>query len=222
MTLNAKMHRIIMLSIIQDIFKSKIGKYFWFKWWTACYFLYWLDRFSTDLDFDLLDENQHIDEQLIDIVSKYWKIKKWNKIEISYWEKDVNIKIDVNRHIWKENRYEVLNLYWTPLSVQTKDTIFANKLVAYYERWTNRDIYDIYFFLKNGFDINEWVVFERTGMSVNKVLEETKNKLLKLPKNYKILDWLWEVLSLEQKNYTKNFLVRDLIWFIDMTVHYWE
>jgi len=222
MTLNAKMHRIIMLSIIQDIFKSKIGKYFWFKWWTACYFLYWLDRFSTDLDFDLLDENQHIDEQLIDIVSKYWKIKKWNKIEISYWEKDVNIKIDVNRHIWKENRYEVLNLYWTPLSVQTKDTIFANKLVAYYERWTNRDIYDIYFFLKNGFDINEWVVFERTGMSVNKLLEETKNKLLKLPKNYKILDWLWEVLSLEQKNYTKNFLVRDLIWFIDMTVHYWE
>ena len=220
MTLNAKMHRIIMLSIIQDIFKSKIGKYFWFKWWTACYFLYWLDRFSTDLDFDLLDEN--IDEQLIDIVSKYWKIKKWNKIEISYWEKDVNIKIDVNRHIWKENRYEVLNLYWTPLSVQTKDTIFANKLVAYYERWTNRDIYDIYFFLKNGFDINEWVVFERTGMSVNKLLEETKNKLLKLPKNYKILDWLWEVLSLEQKNYTKNFLVRDLIWFIDMTVHYWE
>lgn len=222
MTLNAKMHRIIMLSIIQDIFKSKIGKYFWFKWWTACYFLYWLDRFSTDLDFDLLDENQHIDEQLIDIVSKYWKIKKWNKIEISYWEKDVNIKVDVNRHIWKENRYEVLNLYWTPLSVQTKDTIFANKLVAYYERWTNRDIYDIYFFLKNGFDINEWVVFERTGMSVNKLLEETKNKLLKLPKNYKILDWLWEVLSLEQKNYTKNFLVRDLIWFIDMTVHYWE
>ena len=222
MTLNAKMHRIIMLSIIQDIFKSKIGKYFWFKWWTACYFLYWLDRFSTDLDFDLLDENQHIDEQLIDIVSKYWKIKKWNKIEISYWEKDVNIKIDVNRHIWKENRYEVLNLYWTPLSVQTKDTIFANKLVAYYERWTNRDIYDIYFFLKNGFDINEWVVFERTGMSVNKLLEETKNKLLKLPKNYKILDWLWEVLSLEQQNYTKNFLVRDLIWFIDMTVHYWE
>ena len=222
MTLNAKMHRIIMLSIIQDIFKSKIGKYFWFKWWTACYFLYWLDRFSTDLNFDLLDENQHIDEQLIDIVSKYWKIKKWNKIEISYWEKDVNIKIDVNRHIWKENRYEVLNLYWTPLSVQTKDTIFANKLVAYYERWTNRDIYDIYFFLKNGFDINEWVVFERTGMSVNKLLEETKNKLLKLPKNYKILDWLWEVLSLEQKNYTKNFLVRDLIWFIDMTVHYWE
>lgn len=222
MTLNAKMHRIIMLSIIQDIFKSKIGKYFWFKWWTACYFLYWLDRFSTDLDFDLLDENQHIDEQLIDIVSKYWKIKKWNKIEISYWEKDVNIKIDVNRHIWKENRYEVLNLYWTPLSVQTKDTIFANKLVAYYERWTNRDIYDIYFFLKNGFDINEWVVFERTGMSVNKLLEEIKNKLLKLPKNYKILDWLWEVLSLEQKNYTKNFLVRDLIWFIDMTVHYWE
>ena len=216
------MHRIIMLSIIQDIFKSKIGKYFWFKWWTACYFLYWLDRFSTDLNFDLLDENQHIDEQLIDIVSKYWKIKKWNKIEISYWEKDVNIKIDVNRHIWKENRYEVLNLYWTPLSVQTKDTIFANKLVAYYERWTNRDIYDIYFFLKNGFDINEWVVFERTGMSVNKLLEETKNKLLKLPKNYKILDWLWEVLSLEQKNYTKNFLVRDLIWFIDMTVHYWE
>jgi len=220
MILNTQMHRTIMFSIIQDIFNSEIWKYLWFKWWTACYFLYWLDRFSTDLDFDLLDENQHIDNELISIVSKYWTVKKWSKIEISYWEKDINIKIDVNRHIWKENKYEVLNLYGTPINVQTKETIFANKLVAFYERGTNRDIYDIYFFISNSYEINEWVVFERTWKTVNELLEEVKWKLQKLPKNYKILDWLWEVLSEEQKQFTKNYLIKRLIWLIDMRLDF--
>jgi domain of unknown function (DUF1814) len=48
------------------------------------------------------------------------------------------------------------------IKVQNKETIFANKLVALLERFTNRDIYDVYFFFKNFFDINEKVIFERT------------------------------------------------------------
>ena len=214
------MHRTIMFSILQDLYTSEIWKYLGFKWWTACYFLYGLDRFSTDLDFDLLNEDKHIDTQLLDIVSQYWTVKKWNKIEISYWEKDINIKVDINRHIWKANKYEVLNLYGTPIKVQTKDTICANKLVAYYERGTNRDIYDIYFFLKNSYEINEWVTLERTWLSLNELLEKIKEKLMSLPQNYKILDGLWEVLGQEQKTFTKNFLINRLIGLIDMKIQF--
>jgi len=220
MTLNTEKHRTILFSIIQDIFNSNIWKYLGFKWWTACYFLYWLDRFSTDLDFDLLDEEQHIDQDVINIISQYWNIKKWNKIELSYWEDDINIKIDISRKIWKNNQYEVVYFYGMPIKVQTKWTIFANKLVAFYERNTNRDIYDIYFFLKNSWEINDWVITERTWKTTNEILLEIKNKLSKLPDNYKILDWLWEVLSTEQKNFTKNFLVKRLVWLIDMKLQF--
>lgn len=48
------------------------------------------------------------------------------------------------------------------MRVQTKETIFANKLVALTERNTNRDIYDVYFFFKNMWDINEKIIIERT------------------------------------------------------------
>ena len=80
MTLNTEKHRTILFSIIQDLFNSDLANFLCFKWWTACYFLYWLDRFSTDLDFDLLDKDKHIDQDVINICSQYWIIKKWQKI----------------------------------------------------------------------------------------------------------------------------------------------
>jgi predicted nucleotidyltransferase component of viral defense system len=42
------------------------------------------------------------------------------------------------------------------------DSIFANKLVALYERFKNRDLYDVNFFLKNEFPLNEGIITERT------------------------------------------------------------
>ena len=220
MVLKTEIHRTILFSIVQDIFKSNIWKYLAFKWWTACYFLYSLDRFSTDLDFDLLDQNVDIDTEIIEIISKYWKVKKWNKIILSYGENDVNIKIDISRKVWKANKYEVINFYWNPIKVQTKATIFANKLVAFLERWANRDIYDIYFFLKNAYEINENVVLERTGKNLKEVLIEVKEKLQKLPKNYNILDWLWEIFTAKQKDFVKKNLVWDLIWLVDFKIKF--
>ena len=43
-----------------------------------------------------------------------------------------------------------------------KDSIFGNKLVALYERMKNRDLYDVNFFLKNKFPLNEKLIEERT------------------------------------------------------------
>jgi len=54
--LDKNKHREIMYSILRDIFSSDLGKYLAFKGGTACYFFHGLDRFSTDLDFDLVDQ----------------------------------------------------------------------------------------------------------------------------------------------------------------------
>lgn len=214
--LNKDFHRKIMYDILQDIFNSKLWKYLAFKGWTACYFFYNLDRFSTDLDFDLLKNYENIDNDLIKILKKYWKIKAWKfNIKLSYWEKDINIKIDINRNIWKNNFYEINNFYWTDILTQDKKTIFSNKLVALTERNTNRDIYDVYFLFKNNFEINEDLIFERTWWNKKELFLKIIKKLENLWENYKILDWLWEVLKDENhKNFVKSKLLKELIWIL--------
>lgn len=209
--LNKDKHRQILFQILKEIFESDISKYLAFKWWTACYFLYSLDRFSTDLDFDLIGEVDNIDEKIINILRKYWEIKKWNKIILSYSWDDDNIKIDINRNIRKNNIYEIKNFFGTDMRVQTNDTIFANKLVALTERNTTRDIYDIYFFFKNNWSINEKIIIERTGKTKKQLFELILVKLKNLWTNYKILDWLGEVLDSKQKAFVKEKLLKELI-----------
>ena len=220
--LNKDLHRQKMYEILQEIFNSNLWKYLAFKWWTACYFFHNLDRFSTDLDFDLVKDYKNIDEDIIKILEKYWKVKNWKfNIKLSYWENDVNIKIDINRNIWKNNSYELLNFYWTDILTQEQWTIFANKLVALTERNTNRDIYDVYFFFKNNFNINEDIIIERTNKTKNELLWNIIKKLEKLWKNYKILDWLWEVLKDEKhKNFVKTKLVKDLISILQFKIDF--
>jgi predicted nucleotidyltransferase component of viral defense system len=198
-----------MFHILKDIFTSSIGKYLAFKWWTACYFLHGLDRFSTDLDFDLL-EDVSIDDTLLMILKKYWSVKTWSKIIVSYGEQDINIKIDINRKIWKSNTYELVNFYWTSIQVQDKSTIFSNKLVALTERSANRDIYDVYFFFQHLFDSNEELIRERTWSDSLSLYTLILHKITQLPAHYKILHGLWEVLDSKQKARVKKNLLQEL------------
>ena len=224
--LNKDMHRQKMYNILVDIFSSDLWKYLAFKWGTACYFFHKLDRFSTDLDFDLIIDYKSIDNDIIEILKKYWDIKKGNyNIKLSYGKNDMNIKIDINRNIWKNNSYEIINFYWTDIRVQDKATIFANKLVALIERLANRDIYDVYFFIKNSFDINEQIILERTWKTKKELFTEIIKKLKKLWENtswwYKILDWLWEVLKDEKhKSFVKNKLVKELIGLLEFKISF--
>ena len=211
--LNREKHRLLMFQILWDIFKSDIGKYLAFKGWTACYFFHKLDRFSTDLDFDILEERD-IDTQLEMILQKYGKLKKWNKLVLSYGEEDINIKVDITRKIWESNIYEIRNFYGTDIRVQDKATIFANKLVALSERNTNRDIYDVWFFFKNSFEMNENIILERTGKSLDIFLNQVIKKIEALWNNYNILDWLWEVLTEKQKFFVKNILIPELLGYL--------
>ncbi len=218
--LNKDKHSQILYKILVDIFNSDLSKNLAFKWWTACYFLYSLDRFSTDLDFDLIQESNYLDEKLINILKKYGEIKKNNKIILSYGKEDDNIKIDINRNIWENNKYEIVNFFWTDIKVQTKDTIFANKLVALTERTTNRDIYDIYFFMQNLWDINTTLIKERTSKNEEEIFKIILDKLNNLWSNYKILDWLWEVLNIKQKTFVKEKLLNELKWMIQFKINF--
>lgn len=211
--LNREKHRLLMFQILKDIYESDIGKYLAFKWGTACYFFHNLDRFSTDLDFDLLEDTD-IDSELENILKKYGTLKKGNKLILSYVPEDINIKIDISRKIWKSNTYEIRNFYGTDIRVQDKSTIFANKLVALTERNANRDMYDIWFFCKNSFDTNEAIIQERTEKTFHVFIKTVIEKIESLPENYNILDGLGEVLDEKQKLFVKNKLIPELIWYL--------
>ena len=128
---------------------------------------YGLDRDSFDIDLDLLDESkeQEVFEKIQKIVAGYGKvidsrIKQFNLITIiSYDQKSQNIKIEVNRRNFG-SKYELKTLLGIPMLVMAKEDMFANKLMAMYERIgkTSRDVYDVYFFAKNNWPINKNLV----------------------------------------------------------------
>ena len=59
MSLSVAPHKNVLIRILKDIFTDPtIGPVLGFKGGTAAYLFYGLDRFSVDLDFDLLDKGR--------------------------------------------------------------------------------------------------------------------------------------------------------------------
>jgi len=132
--------------------------------------LYKLDRFSTDIDLDVLDiaQEELIIQQMRKLLIIYGDIKNetlgktMHRWIFRYDKKSMNIKIELNKRIRTNNTYKIQYIDNIPISCMTPDGIFANKLVALSERFVNRDLYDIYFFFREKFPINEALITERT------------------------------------------------------------
>ena len=145
----------------------------------------WLDRFSVDLDFDFIgSENEIIEtkKELEKIIKRLGleikdKSTKWIQYFLKYEARDNKrntLKLDILKPPPRNNKYEKVKLLEIDRVVlcQTKETMVANKLVAVIDRFerTNsiagRDIYDVYWFLMNGFDYEAEVIKERQKKSV--------------------------------------------------------
>jgi predicted nucleotidyltransferase component of viral defense system len=74
----------------------------------------------------------------------------------------MNIKIELNKRVRKNNTYKNIKIENIGLLCMDKKSLFTNKLVALSERLYARDLYDVYFFFKNKFEIKEDLIKERT------------------------------------------------------------
>jgi hypothetical protein len=97
--------------------------------------------------------------------------------------------------------------------------LFSNKLIALLNRKaiTNRDIFDIWFFLSKWIDINEKIISDFTNKEAKAYLWEVKEFI----QNYdfgKILYWLWEMLSEKQKNFTKTKMKDEILGYLNFYV----
>jgi predicted nucleotidyltransferase component of viral defense system len=223
MTLDSAIHKNILVQILIDIYSdTTIAPYLGFKGGTAAYLFYGLERFSVDLDFDLLDESQenHVFEQVEKIVRKYGVVKDaWRKrfnlfFLLSYEDKidhGQNVKVEINRKPLG-SRYEVRAFNGISMLVMVQEDMFANKLLAMHERLgeANRDIFDVWFFSKNNWDLNKEIVEKRAGIPYRQFLEKCISELEKM-NDQNILSGLGELLNEKQKAWVKSRLKLETI-----------
>lgn len=223
MTLHAPTHKSKLLQILKDIYSDPaVGQFLGFKGGTAAYLFYDLDRFSVDLDFDLLDESKEDDvfARVKEILAQYGTVKEARKKRYSllyllfYTDKaegDQNVKIEINRRMFG-SKYEVKNYLGIPMKVMVQEDMAAHKLVAMYERIgkTNRDIFDAWFFLKNDWPINKKIITLRTKLSFEEFLEECIGLLEKM-NDRNILHGIGELLTEKQKAWAKAHLRQETI-----------
>ena len=225
MTLDISTHRNILLRILKDIYTdNSLGPLLGFKGGTAMYLFFNLGRFSTDLDFDLLDENkvEEVFRKIEKIAEKYGMIKeKTNKrhtlfILLSYSEETHNIKIEINKRDFG-SKYEVKNYLGISMLVMKKEDMFAHKLVAMIERGkiANRDIFDVWFSLKNNWEINKEIVEERTEMKFADYLKKCIKFVENLPEKG-ILSGMGELLDEKQKAWVKTNLKNDILFLLKL------
>ena len=223
MTLDYSKHKNILFQILKDIYSdTSIAPHLGFKGGTAALLFYDLTRDSVDLDFDLLDESkeQAVFEKIQKIVAGYGKIvdsriKRFNLINIiSYDTKSQNIKVEVNRRQFG-SKYDLKTLLGISMLVMVREDMFAHKLMAMHERVgkTSRDIYDVWFFLKNNWPITKEIVEQRSGKSFKELLQATAEQLEKM-ENRNILVGLGEFLTESQKDWARAKLRDETIFLL--------
>lgn len=228
--LNKEKHQLIMGQILKDIYSdTSISSLIGFKGGTCAYFFYGLTRFSVDLDFDLFSPNEStqklVHEKINTILKKYGEVKddyiKQNTIFflLSYGDADHNVKVEVSvrilMHDIKEH-YEIKEYLGISMLAGKKDYLFASKLAALTNRKTlaMRDIYDIWFFAKNNWDINAEVVKARTGKTVKEHIADCI-PIIEGVKDNEILHGMGELLPSEkEKAWVKTHLRKDMIFLL--------
>jgi len=213
-------HKTILVRILKEIYsdpvlRSALG----FKGGTAAMLFYNLPRFSVDLDFDLLDldkKNLAFDK-LKEILLEFGKLdeaieKKSTLFFLLNYEKGIrNLKLEVSKRT-SGAFYEVKNYLGISILVMKKEDMAAGKFSALLtrKRFAARDMFDLWYFLKNDWIINEEILREKTGLSLKKAIEKAENKILDVKKN-QLLSGLGDLLDLKQRAWVKDKLKEDLL-----------
>lgn len=210
-------HKFFMAQILSLIFKDKdICNVLAFKGGTSLMFFHNLNRFSTDLDFNLLDPDK-LDlayDKVRAILTRFGTIDDESKkpygpvLVLNYGKGERMLKVEISVRQYP-NHYEMRSLAGTDIRVMVMPDMFAHKLCAMGERLSPRDIYDVWFFLQNHTEINEEIVRIRTAKSVSEYTawcaEHVKEASPKL-----LMQGLGEVLNdAKSKTFVKNKLIAE-------------
>ncbi len=193
-----------------------INRMYAFKGGTCAAMRGLLNRFSVDLDFEIIEFMTEIEmltfrKELEKIFNKLnLKIKDQSKTVPQYFLKYENkenqrntIKLDFIPKTAKSNEYELVRFHEIDriINCYTIETMFANKLVAIIDRYekhkiiAGRDLYDIHYFFIQGFKFNERIIKERTKLNTVKFFQK--------------------LISFVEKQITQTIITQDLSYLIE-------
>lgn len=216
-------HRGVLLEILKDLYADpQIRTILGFKGGTAAMLAYGLPRVSVDLDFDLLDENKKtlVFEKVKTILKQHGLLRNTNEKRytlfflMSYEKGQHTIKVDISKRRGLDG-FQLKTYLGVPMLVMKQEDMVAGKLSALLTRkkFAMRDVFDLWFFLKNKWGINEAVVKEKTGLSIKKALLQAIKKI-KAVKQNQILTGLGELLDPKQKAWVKEKLIDDTVFYL--------
>jgi predicted nucleotidyltransferase component of viral defense system len=168
--------------LMEMIDRPVLAHHLAFKGGSCAAMLGTLDRFSVDLDFDILknadetvlrDEFHKVFEYLgLKIVGEFDKVLFFQLRYPNDPGKRNTLKMSCSNLVVMANQYKVQ--YFAEIdrlmNSQTIETMFANKLVAVTDRYdlhktiAGRDIYDVHYFFVHGYSYHAAVIQERTGL----------------------------------------------------------
>ncbi|MDP3453018.1 MAG: nucleotidyl transferase AbiEii/AbiGii toxin family protein [Bacteroidales bacterium] len=213
-------HKFFLVQILKDIYSDiELANCLGFKGGTALMFFYDLPRFSVDLDFNLLDvkKEKEVYEKVRKILLRYGKIfdeaMKFNGpiMVLDYGVGERKLKVEISNRKW-DNHYELKNLLGIHMKVMVAPDMFAHKLCALLDRRevTNRDIFDIWFFLQKQTPLNKKIIEVRTEMSLEGYIKKCIDQLESMS-DRGMLNGLGELMDGGMKKFVRTKLRTETI-----------
>lgn len=209
-------HKLYMAQILSLICKDKdLCNAVGFKGGTALMFFHNLPRFSTDLDFNLLEPEKldMVYAKVRQILLRFGTIDDEAKklfgpvIVLNYGKGERMLKVEISTRRY-DNHYEMRTLAGTDIRVLKIPDMFAHKLCAMGERLSPRDVFDVWFFLQQlHANISETIIEERTGKSVSEYAEWCAKRVREASPKL-LMQGLGDVID---DTRTKNFVKTKLI-----------
>jgi len=218
-------HKFLLAQILTDIFSTfDIANQLGFKGGTALMFFYELPRFSTDLDFNLLDagREKQVFDGLHNILLKYGVIhgeavKRFGPVLVlDYGKNERKLKIEVSNRQY-DNHYELKNFLGTTIRVMTRPDMFAHKLCAILD-WpaqTARDIFDAWFFMRDRVPVNRALVEFRMKMPLEDYLERCIQAVKKIP-DRNMLAGLGDLMDNKTKEFVRAKLKSEALTLFEL------
>jgi predicted nucleotidyltransferase component of viral defense system len=223
--LDTNKHKFFLVTLLKDIYAdTELAAVLGFKGGTAHMLFYGLPRFSVDLDFNLLapDKSKVVYKKIRETILKYGKIRDEAEkyfgllLVLDYGKQERNLKIEISNRIFPD-RYETKHFLGIAMKLMVKPDMFAHKLCALLDRdmLTNRDVFDVYFFLKESTPVNKMIVEERMAMPFENYLDKCITRIEKIPPK-SLLNGIGELVDTEVKTFVKQEMKSETLQLLNM------
>lgn len=223
--LDINKHKFFLVTLLKDIYAdTELATALGFKGGTAHMLFYDLPRFSVDLDFNLLapDKSEDVFKKIRKIIPEYGKIRDEAEkhfgllLVLDYGEKERNLKIEISNREFAD-RYEIKHFMGIAMKVMVKPDMFAHKLCALLDRnmLTNRDVFDVYYFLNQKTPINKKIVEERMNMPFETYMDECILRIEKIPTK-SLLNGIGELVDNKMKTFVREKLKDETLQLLRM------